>query len=283
MRAYSPPASFESFNEDGYFYKKSDPSNLFTRRIFSRGQFNKHGRWYGGFWQQLPKKGQDLRKDIYIDDEPTDEIDFSGLHPTLLALKKGHKIEGDRYDLGYQVCSTIPLTKQRDIVKRFALIAINAKSRQKAFGAYNSNNEPVKARDLAKLLDAFVDKHPYLEYDMCTDKGIDLMYTDSQITAAVIRRFVALDKPILPVHDSYIVKVSDRKLPKEVMSEACVVVVGQVLNFDYEYDEQQLDISHATHYRLTDYEYYETVRNSLISKVTTEYIERYKKWVETNQ
>lgn len=105
------------------------PSNLFTRRIFSRGQFNKHGRWYGGFWQQLPKKGQDLRKDIYIDDEHTDEIDFSGLHPTLLALKKGHKIEGDRYDLGYQVCSTIPLSKQRDIVKRLVLIAINAKSR----------------------------------------------------------------------------------------------------------------------------------------------------------
>ena len=259
------------------------PSNLFTRRIFSRGQFNKHGRWYGGFWQQLPKKGQDLRKDIYIDDEPTDEIDFSGLHPTLLALKKGHKIEGDRYDLGYQVCSTIPLSKQRDIVKRLVLIAINAKSRQKAFGAYNSNNEPVKARDLAKLLDALVDKHPYLEDDMCTDKGIDLMYTDSQITAAVIRRFVELDKPILPVHDSYIVKVSDRTLLKEVMKEACVEVVGQALNFDSEYDERQSHISHATHYRLTDYEYYETVRNSHNSKVTTEYKERYRKWVETNQ
>ena len=178
------------------------PSNLFTRRIFSRGQFNKHGRWYGGFWQQLPKKGQDLRKDIYIDDEPTDEIDFSGLHPTLLALKKGHKLEGDRYDLGYQVCSTIPLTKQRDIVKQLVLIAINAKSRQKAFGAYNSNNERITPGNLAKLLDAFIDKYPYLEDDMCTDKGIDLMYTDSQITAAVIRRFVELDKPILPVHDS---------------------------------------------------------------------------------
>ena len=163
------------------------------------------------------------------------------------------------------------------------LIAINAKSRQKAFGAYNSNNEPVKARDLAKLLDAFIDKHPYLKNDMCTDKGIDLMYTDSQITAAVIRKFVELDKPILPVHDSYIVKVSDRKLLKEVMSEACVEVVGQVLNFDSEYDERQSHISHATHYRLTDYEYYETVRNSHISKVTTEYIERYRKWVETQQ
>ena len=118
---------------------------------------------------------------------------------------------------------------------------------------------------------------------MCTDKGIDLMYTDSQITAAAIRRFVEPDKPILPVHDSYRVKISDRKLLKEVMSEACVEVVGQVLNFDSEYDERQSHISHATHYRLTDYEHYETVRNSHISKVTTEYMERYKNWVETQQ
>ena len=259
------------------------PSNLFTRRIFSRGQFNKHGRWYGGFWQQLPKKGQDLRKDIYIDDEPTDEIDFSGLHPTLLALKNGHKIDGDRYDLGYQVCSTIPLSKQRGVVKRLVLIAINAKSRQKAFGAYNSNNERITPGNLAKLLDAFIDKYPYLEDDMCTDKGIDLMYTDSQITAAVIRRFVELDKPILPVHDSYIVKVSDSNLLKQIMREACKEEVGQILQFESEHSERQSHISHATHYRLTDYEYYETVRNSHIPKVTTEYKERYKKWVETNQ
>jgi hypothetical protein len=259
------------------------PSNLFTRRIFSRGQFNKHGRWYGGFWQQLPKKGQDLRKDIYIDDEPTDEIDFSGLHPKLLALKKGHKIEGDRYDLGYQVCSTIPITKQRDIVKRLVLIAINAKSRQKAFGAYNSSNEPVKARDLAKLLDAFIDKHPYLEDAICTDKGIDLMYIDSQITAAVIRRFVELDKPILPVHDSYIVKVSDIKLLKQIMRETCEEEVEQTLKFESEHSKRQSHISHATYYRLTDSEYYETVRNSHIHQVTKEYKERHRKWLETKR
>ena len=259
------------------------PSNLFTRRIFSRGQFNKHGRWYGGFWQQLPKKDQDLRKDIYIDDEPTDEIDFSGLHPTLLALRKGHKIEGDRYDLRYQVCSTISLRKQRGVVKRLVLIAINAKSRQKAFGAYNSNNERITPGNLAKLLDAFIDKYPYLEDDMCTDKCIDLMYTDSQITAAVIKRFIELDKPILPAHDSYIVKVSDSNLLKQIMRETCKEEVEQILQFESEHSKRQSHISHATHYRLTDYEYYETVRNSHISIVTTEYKERYRKWLETKR
>tara|TARA_B100001093_G_scaffold464465_1_gene481391 strand:- start:290 stop:664 length:375 start_codon:yes stop_codon:yes gene_type:complete len=124
---------------------------------------------------------------------------------------------------------------------------------------------------------------------MCTDKGIDLMYTDSQITAAVIRRFIELDKPILPVHDSYIVKVSDSNLLKRIMREACEEEVGQILQFESEHSERQSHISHATHHRLTDYEYYETVRNSHISKVTKvtkvtkEYKERYRKWIETNQ
>ena len=118
---------------------------------------------------------------------------------------------------------------------------------------------------------------------MCTDKGIDLMYTDSHITAAVIRRFVELDKPILPVHDSYVVKVSDSNLLKQIMREACEEEVEQTLQFESEHSKRQSHISHATHYRLTDYEYYETVRNSHIPKVTTEYKERYKKWVETNQ
>jgi replication initiation and membrane attachment protein DnaB len=67
------------------------------------------------------------------------------------------------------------------------------------------------------------------------------------------------------------------------MREACKEEVGQILQFESEHSERQSYISYATHYRLTDYEYYETVRNSHISKVTTEYMERYKKWVETNQ
>ena len=57
----------------------------------------------------------------------------------------------------------------------------------------------------------------------------------------------------------------------------------QILQFESEHSKRQSHISHATHYRLTDYEYYETVRNSHISIVTTEYKERYRKWLETKR
>ena len=52
-----------------------------------------------------------MRRDILIDGEPTDEIDYSGLHPTLLALEVGHRLTGDRYDLGTQICADIPLIR----------------------------------------------------------------------------------------------------------------------------------------------------------------------------
>ena len=47
---------------------KIDQSKKFVRHIFSRGDWNCNGRFYGGFWQQV---GSDYRKDIFIDDSPT--------------------------------------------------------------------------------------------------------------------------------------------------------------------------------------------------------------------
>ena len=50
---------------------KIDQSKKFVRRIFSRGDWNCNGRFYGGFWQQV---GSEYRKDIYINDSPTVEV-----------------------------------------------------------------------------------------------------------------------------------------------------------------------------------------------------------------
>ena len=60
--------------------------------------------------------------------------------------------------------------------------------------------------ELSKLLDVFICNNPYLENQICTDKGIELMYIDSQITELIIQNFLNKDKPILSVHDSYIVQ-----------------------------------------------------------------------------
>ena len=260
------------------------PDHMFTYRVFSRGdaKFRKHGRWYGGFWQRLPKKAVDLRRDIYIDGEPTDEIDFSGLHPTLLALEHGKLLEGDKYDLGRPVLDSVKMSEQRNIVKELVLIAINAKSKSEAYAAYNGQNKDktLTHAELDQLLAAFIEKYPFLQGELCSDKGIDLMYTDSQITEAVIKRFVEADKPILPIHDSYIVKQSDRNFLKLIMKDACNEVLGHTLPFDSEFDEVQQYIIHATHYKHTDHDYYEGVLSKHKTKVSKLYWKRYELWKE---
>jgi hypothetical protein len=275
----------EHKNEKGEVTKEVipiGPDHMFTYRVFSRGdsKFRKHGRWYGGFWQRLPKKRVDLRKDIYIDGEPTDEIDFSGLHPTLLALEHGKLLDGDKYDLGRTVLDTVKMSEQRNIVKELVLIAINAKSKSETYAAYNAQNKDKTLTDaeLDQLLAAFIEKYPFLQSELCSDKGIDLMYTDSQITEAVIRRFVEDNKPILPIHDSYIVKQSDRNFLKLVMKDACNDVLGHTLPFESEFDEVRQHVTHATHYKHTDYDYYESVLSKHKTKVSKLYWKRYELW-----
>ena len=53
----------------------------FVRRIFSRGSCEMNGRFYGGFWQQIR---EDLRKKIYINDNPTVEVDYNPHSPSNL-------------------------------------------------------------------------------------------------------------------------------------------------------------------------------------------------------
>ena len=262
------------------------PKHMFTYRVFSRGdtKFKTHGRWYGGFWQQLPKKSQDLRKDIYIDGEPTDEIDFSGFHPTLLALKHGKLLKGDKYDLGQQVLDDLPVPEQRRVVKELVLIAINSKTKSAAFNAYNNQNKdkPISHNELGKLLATCIHKYPFLSSELCSDKGIELMYTDSQITEAAIRIFITDEKPVLPVHGSYIVKRLDRQYLKEVMQQACNEVLGYT-PFESEFDEAMDHISHATHHKFTDQEYYSGVLKQHKTKVSKAYLKRYEDWLQRGQ
>ena len=253
-----------------------DQNHKFTRRIFSRGSWELNGRWNGGFWQNLPKY---MRRDILIDGEPTDEIDYSGLHPSLLALMQGYRLTGDPYDLGKHVCPRIPLQDQRKVVKQLVLIGINAKNRNSAFRAFQSDNKGYKKADLEQVLDAFIDKHPYLADSICADQGIKLMNVDSNLTTHIINQFVALGKPILPIHDSYIVKNEDRQLLRSAMSKACVDVVGTDIEAEARSDQDQKYLKYTTAWRAQDRDFYlDAVKQMQLPLEVEGYRKRYEDW-----
>jgi hypothetical protein len=233
---------------------KIDQSKKFVRRIFSRGDWVYNGRFYGGFWQQV---GSEYRKHIYINDSPTVEVDYKGLHAAILSAEKGIVYGGDRYELGSVVCPRLDQQKQRKAVKLLVLAAINAKDRSSAFGAFRqaqptgSVEKTLDNDELGLLLDTFLQQHPYLEDGICSDQGIRLMNVDSHITNYILTRFVDLRKPILSVHDSYIVDTRDVELLRDYMKEASLHVVGVDLAAEQEIPSYQ-DIM-ATRYPDRDY------------------------------
>jgi hypothetical protein len=233
---------------------KIDQSKKFVRRIFSRASWECNGRFYGGFWQQI---GSEYRKDILINNTPTVEVDYKGLHAAILSAEKGIPTEGDRYDLGSLVCPRLELKQQRKAVKLLVLAAINAKDRTSAFGAFReaqakgSTEKTLTNDELALLLDTFVNQHPYLEDGICSDQGIRLMNVDSHISNHIINKFVTLKKPILSVHDSYIVGTRDVEFLRDCMAEASIKIVGMNLAAEQEVPSYQ-DIM-ATRYPDRDY------------------------------
>ena len=58
----------------------------FTKRVFNKSSFKLGGRFYGGWWQSI---SEEYRKDIYLNDLRTNEIDFTALHPVLDYTEKG--------------------------------------------------------------------------------------------------------------------------------------------------------------------------------------------------
>ena len=56
-------------------------SQKYIYRLYNDFAIHSGGRFYGPFWQRMSKHD---RYRIFIDDEPTTELDYSGMHINLL-------------------------------------------------------------------------------------------------------------------------------------------------------------------------------------------------------
>ncbi|MFB9231835.1 hypothetical protein ACFFUT_08560, partial [Pseudohalocynthiibacter aestuariivivens] len=214
------------------------PNNAFVRRVFSRGSWDLNGRFYGGWWQQIDKES---RACIHIDDEPTVEVDFRGLHVAILSKEMGIPLEGDPYLLPAGLLPSISDEEQRTFVKQLVLTAINAKNEKTTYSAFRdgfpagSNGKSLTNAKLRKLLDAFVTKHPHLSDCLCSDQGIRLMNVDSKIAAEVLAHFTNQWVPVLCVHDSFIVNHEKTNELIDVMQAVTTAYIGGPLTVTQEF------------------------------------------------
>jgi len=217
----------------------------FVRRIFNNSRWDEGGRFYGGWWQRCPKT---YRENIVFDGVVTAEIDFSGIHIVILYAQEGinywAEVNEDPYSI-HGINNIDPDIDLRASAKLLLLTAINAKTPEKAFGAFRQQAEsgsPEKRltnKQLNSMLNELKRKHEPIAHKLASGAGIELMFVDSQITERLIERFTRHYRcPILTIHDSYIVPFGyDRILHREMQAafEAITGVSQPVVEHTTEY------------------------------------------------
>ena len=184
-------------------------------RIYARGQTNKGGRFYRGWWQHVPS---DIRRHILIDGNKTVEIDYSGMSMRLLYASEGVELDlnTDVYNLGFDDWMG-DKDPRRPIIKTY----VNA--------VFNDENETyrVSPKDL-KLLDVSNQQELrdklYTAHDRVNLKdritsgwGLESQYLDSEIALQLMYQFAIHDDPLLPVHDSFITKKGNELYLQQLM------------------------------------------------------------------
>ena len=221
----------------------ADFTRKFVKRVFNNGSWTQGGRFYGGWWQNIPRE---CRQFIRIGDKDVVECDYSGLHINILyAMEKEVVPPGDVYSIPeYPTKSKV----FRDFVKQLLLTIVNCDDRDSARQAIHDavhhkktlklpeEIPSTKGDDIFPLLEAFSKRHHRIKKDFCSGKGIDLQYKDSVLAEQVMVHFSQMGYPILPMHDSFILHHGLEEELKDCMNSAFRDMFGTDISVDLKFN-----------------------------------------------
>ncbi len=177
-------------------------------RIFNNGSFTDGGRFYGGWWQGVPKE---WRRYILIDGETTVELDYRAFHPWLLYTLAGQRLEGEAYDVGVD-------GQFRPLVKEAFNRLLNGNSRRPS--QPEGFDPDAVGCTWPELVRRLLEKHRPIADHMGQGWGIRLQRIDSDIAEAVMLHFARQGIPCLGIHDSFIVQQRHKAELREAMEGA---------------------------------------------------------------
>lgn len=168
-------------------------------RAFS-GEDGRGGRLYGPWVQSVPSN---LRRYLTINGSPTAELDYQNMQLALLyAMHRRTVPEDDLYQIEEQ---------DRDWMKAVLTTSLGVATKDEALGALRRKLvEANLAREgrAEALYDAFWNYHRrvYPHGEGAEALWGKLQYADSQIALRVLRYMLEQDIPVIPIHDSFIVR-----------------------------------------------------------------------------
>jgi hypothetical protein len=192
------------------------------KRIFNNASFEQGGRFYGAWWISVPG---DYRSRITIDNDPTVELDYSGMHFAIMYAGIGMDIPmSDPYALeGYG-------GHLRGDIKEAFNIIVNCASRKEAVGTIDGR---IRKEELSgelgggdRLIQAFAETHPLIKHKIASGEGIRGQFKESQIAENVLLKGLDLGLCILPVHDGFVTTAGDEIVLETLMNDAFSEVTG---------------------------------------------------------
>ncbi len=170
-------------------------------RIFNDEDWSKGGRFYGGWWQSVPKI---YRPYITVNDKQTVELDYSHLHPAMIYAKEGLVLDYDAYEIGLPV--------PRKIVKQTFNAMLNAGDRLNPVEGFDSEKFGISWEQFQHEIYA---RHRPIRKYFKSKYGLHLQREDSDLAEEIMHQFALRGYPCLPVHDSFIIH---EKLEDELQS-----------------------------------------------------------------
>ena len=225
------------------------PYDKFQYRIFNKNSFLYNGLVYGGFWQTIKKE---LRPYILLDGVPTVERDIKATFPVIIYHALGidywqqfhdvpqsefyqtdpYYLEGYTDRLGYEKAF-------RGAIKTVFSSAINTTNSGRHLGwltriireehlpqllartpaGITAEAAAVVSLEAPVFIKKFInERHPRLREHFFNEyNGLLAMNMESRVGLEVINVFVNLNKPILTVFDSFIVKEEDAAFLSETI------------------------------------------------------------------
>ena len=175
---------------------KKEPIDLNKKvlvRIFINSSFGEGGRFYRGWWQNVPSE---YRPFITINSKYTQEHDYSQLNPNMIYSLYNHELGSE------DAYSRVLGPEHRDVVKQ-------------AFNAMFQRNKPLESKPKGinideigmtwkELRQAILNAHKPIKDLFFTGLGNKLQFIDSVIAEKIMLQFAKMDYPTLPIHDSFI-------------------------------------------------------------------------------
>ena len=219
-----------------------DLSKRFLVRIFTNGSFKEGGRFYRGWWQNVPSE---YRRFITIDTKKTKEYDYSQLNPNMIYAAYNLELGSeDAYD-------RVLDGEHRDTVKQAFNAMIQAST------ALTSKPENIDLDPLGMswrdLRQAVLEAHKPIQHLFFTGLGNQLQFEDSSIAESIMLQFAAIDAPALPIHDSFIMHHGYASELEENMRRGFYERFGRDINVKHEmveeiinYEEDDIELKSLT-------------------------------------